>query len=629
PDGREAWVYSPLVDRELPPDTLFVITAARANIRRGPTTSEALLGSVAKGTTLPASLIRDKWVRVTWAGKQAWIHADLGTLKRLDPSDLEVGDVPRSAEVIAATPIRADASGSAAAMATLKKGTILKYLNAKGGWVQVQWNGKTGWIQSAGVKVYNQVPFVRSVNYTITQNEWAITRYPIGRVKGSYVNLRSGPGTGYKKLGQLAGGRYFKILESRGGWYHVLTDKGEQGWVSAALALISYDPAVRAVSLKAESPQRKQLVIEGKFGTPIVRQVNDGTSLAVWFQNQGSGEARVDVNTFDLGRLSMNDNGIRLDFLEKTSVRVVQAVAGRVVVLVETSVTGVTVKKNGERELVVVETLGYSEPQVRGAADGKGLEVVIPGAVLAGTPSGSGRLVQEVKAAPSAQGVVVSVKAQAWWRHIARRTAGGFAVEFLEPGLKNKTIVIDPGHGGTDPGAIGPGGLQEKVPNLKISVALKSLLEKAGARVVMTRTDDSSPSAANGKPENSHADDLSLRVAMAASSGADLFLSIHNNANNDRSKSGSTVYYAASSLNAEPSRVLSEALQSQLVAALERTDNGVRKAEHFVSRMSPVPAAIAEVVYISNPEEESLLRSSDFCKRAATALFNGLKKYYS
>ncbi|MGE5541749.1 MAG: SH3 domain-containing protein [Bacillota bacterium] len=629
PGGGEAWVYSPLVDREYDPNTLFTVTVQKANVRSGPSTSNALLGSVTRGTSLPALGSRGKWVKVSWQGKEAWISGDLGTIRTLDLADLDTGAVPRGAEAIRGVTLRSSRSTSASAVVTVKAGTTLKYLDSWEGWASVSWNGKTGWVEGKDIKVYNQGPFVQSVNYTIGGSEWAVTRHNIGRVKGSYVNLRSGPGTGYKKTGTLPGGRQFKVLETRSGWYRVSTEKGESGWISASLATIVYTPQVRSVSVKAESPQRKNVVIQGSFGSPVVKVVNDGKTLAAWFQNPGSGAAKVDINTFDLGGFSVNDNGMRLDLVEKANIRVTQAVPGKITVVIETSVTGVTLRKDGKRETVSVSTLGYAEPSLRARADGKGVDLVIPGAVLDGKTTGSGTLVRSVRTSADAQGVTVTVEAPSWKRHVAKRRAGSFTVEFLESGLKGKTIVLDPGHGGRDPGAIGQRGLYEKEPNLKIALALKPLLEKAGAKVVLTRSDDSTPSVASSEPGGDHYGDLASRVAMVESSGADLFLSIHNNANNDRSKSGSTMFYASSSLNAAASRALSEALQSELVRVLGRVDNGVRTAEHFVSRTCPVPAAIAEVVFISNAEEESLLKRNDFCRDAATALYNRLKKYYS
>ncbi len=628
PDGGEAWIYSQLVDREFGPNTLFVVTVSKANLRKGPSTSEALLGSVTKGTSLPALGVRGKWVRVSWSGREVWISGDLGAIKTLDIADLDVGEVPRGAEAVRTAVLRNSRASWSSAVATVKAGTALKYLGSSEGWVQVSWNGKTGWVEGKNIKLYNHVPFAKSVNYTITENEWSVAGQTIYKVKGSFVNLRSGPGTNHKKIGTLPGGRQFKVLETKAGWYRLVTEKGETGWITSSLASVAYSPQVRLVSVKAESPHRKQVVVEGSFGQPVVKAVNGGKTIAAWFQNPGSSAARVDVNTFDIGGLSVNDNGMRLDLSEKANVRVTQAAPGRITVSIETCVTGVSIRKDGNRETVCVATIGYAEPSIKARQDNPGIDLIMTGAILDGKCAGSGSMVRGARASGNAQGVTVSIDAPDWKRHIVYRGEEGFIIEFLEPGLQGKTIVLDPGHGGRDPGAIGPQGLYEKQPNLKIALALKPLLEKAGAKVVLTRSDDSTPSVPSGDPNGDHYGDLASRVAMAELSKADLFLSIHNNANTDRSKSGSTMYYASSSPNALAARAFSEAVQAELGKSLGRVDNGVRTAEHFVSRTCHVPAAISEVVFISNPEEEALLMRDDFCREAARALFNGLKKYY-
>ncbi|NPV71833.1 MAG: SH3 domain-containing protein [Firmicutes bacterium] len=634
PSGKDGWVWSPLVDSEMADDTtFFVVTVDRANVRKGPATSEALLGSVSRGATLRATAQRGKWVKVAWESGYAWIYAPLGQLKTLDPADLLVGKVERTVYVNRAnTPVRSWPGSTANVIARLGAGATAKYAGSESGWVQVQWSGKSGWVEGKDVRVNNAAPFLKSVNYDITDDEWSIRPSMFGKVKGTFVNLRNGPGTNHKQIGRLKGGQVFKILGSQSGWYQITTDTGQTGWISSSLAQVTYTPVIRRVSLRASSAYRKDLVIEGSFGSPLVRQVEGGKTLAVWAQNKGGSPSKLDLNAFELGTISLNENGVRVDFTEKPSLKVVESKPGRVVVSLETTVTGVTVEKKAGRDVVSVSTLGYVDPSLRPRDGGAGIDLVIPGAALTGQPgAGSrGQFIKAVRAGRNDNGVSISLDVASWKRHIARRSPNLFTVEFLEPGLAGKTLVLDPGHGGRDPGAIGQRGLYEKVPNLKIALALKAMLEREGAKVVMTRSDDSGAEPPQGEQgENGHAGDLSARVARVADSGADLFLSIHNNANVDRSKSGSTLYYAASTLNAEASRTVADALQSELVRVLGRADNGVRRAEFYVARTCPVPSVVAEVVFISNAEEESLLQSDEFCRRAASALLAGLKKYYS
>ncbi|MDD5098008.1 MAG: N-acetylmuramoyl-L-alanine amidase, partial [Candidatus Omnitrophica bacterium] len=102
--------------------------------------------------------------------------------------------------------------------------------------------------------------------------------------------------------------------------------------------------------------------------------------------------------------------------------------------------------------------------------------------------------------------------------------------------IKLRKVVIDAGHGGNDPGAIGRGGLREKDVNLDVAKRLSVLLQEAGVQTVLSRPSD------RFVP-------LSIRVDLANKSGADLFISIHSNANPSRSLSGFEVYYVATSVS--------------------------------------------------------------------------------
>lgn len=186
-----------------------------------------------------------------------------------------------------------------------------------------------------------------------------------------------------------------------------------------------------------------------------------------------------------------------------------------------------------------------------------------------------------------------------------------------------RIIAVDPGHGGSDPGAIGPTGLKEKVPNLAIALHLRQLLEAEGVKVVMTRDGDYDVS-------------LSDRVTKARGAGAELFVSIHNNAFGDPGPNGTETYYYNNKVGGAPgspyvatSQAIASYVQKAVVSSISRFDRGVHSANFYVLRQSPMPAVLIEGVFISNPEEESLLKDVYFQQRLAQGIFNGLRAYYS
>ncbi|NLL51441.1 MAG: SH3 domain-containing protein [Peptococcaceae bacterium] len=194
----------------------------------------------------------------------------------------------------------------------------------------------------------------------------------------------------------------------------------------------------------------------------------------------------------------------------------------------------------------------------------------------------------------------------------------------ISPGiLQGKKILIDPGHGGPDPGAIGKQKTYEKFNNLAIALFLRDILTEAGATVSMTRDSDVSVA-----PVYTQTADLQARVALANSIKPDLFISIHNNAMTNRDTKGTSTFYSLENSQKNHSALLAQALQNKLVDTLNTADKGVRTANFYVLKHTKVPAALVEVAYISNPYEEARLKNPIFQKNVATAIFHGVIQYY-
>ncbi len=218
------------------------------------------------------------------------------------------------------------------------------------------------------------------------------------------------------------------------------------------------------------------------------------------------------------------------------------------------------------------------------------------------------------------------------------------------------TIVIDPGHGGHDTGALGPSGLQEKELTLDIARRVAAVLqEELGMRVILTRAKDQFIG-------------LRERTTLANRERADLFLSIHVNAAPDGSATGTETYFLSneatdgaarraaeyenrllgtdggakggspdvlrsilwdlsqSDFQQESSRV-AEALQNNLDRALRRPSRGVKQAPFYVLGGAAMPAVLVEIGFISNPQEEQRLRDDGYRDRIARALVAGVAAY--
>lgn len=184
--------------------------------------------------------------------------------------------------------------------------------------------------------------------------------------------------------------------------------------------------------------------------------------------------------------------------------------------------------------------------------------------------------------------------------------------------LKGKVIVVDPGHGGSDAGAIGPNNVLEKNVTLAIARDLRQLLSDGGATVIMTRTSD------NDVTDEAilDIDELQARVDIANQANADLFISIHTDSF-DKHETGTTTYFCPGS-----SDDLARLVQDSMVSQLKLYDRGAQPNDFYVLKNTNMPAILTEAAFISNPKEEKLLANRNFNKKVAIGIYNGIKKYF-
>ena len=190
--------------------------------------------------------------------------------------------------------------------------------------------------------------------------------------------------------------------------------------------------------------------------------------------------------------------------------------------------------------------------------------------------------------------------------------------------LSGKTIVIDPGHGGNDSGAIGPTGVMEKTVTLKVALELRRLLEAEGATVVMTRESDTTVSEKGAAA--SDIEELGARCAVANRIGADIFISIHADSFTRPEARGTTGYYY--SRGSGRGQRLADCIRRNLVEQLGTPSRGTQPCNFYVVRHTDMPATLIELGFISNREEEQLLNSSEGVQRAAQGILDGIEDYF-
>ncbi|MDZ8082048.1 MAG: N-acetylmuramoyl-L-alanine amidase [Nostoc sp. DcaGUA01] len=171
-------------------------------------------------------------------------------------------------------------------------------------------------------------------------------------------------------------------------------------------------------------------------------------------------------------------------------------------------------------------------------------------------------------------------------------------------------VLIDPGHGGKDPGAVGLGGVREKDIILPIGKKIAQILQQNGVQVVMTRDSD-------------YFVTLPGRVQLAERANADVFVSIHANAiGPGRSDvSGLETYYYDSGLG------LARIVHNSILQSINVRDRGVRRARFYVLRKSSMPSILVETGYLTGREDNAKLRSSAYQNQMAEAIARGILQY--
>lgn len=189
-----------------------------------------------------------------------------------------------------------------------------------------------------------------------------------------------------------------------------------------------------------------------------------------------------------------------------------------------------------------------------------------------------------------------------------------------------KTVVLDSGHGGIDPGKESANGILEKDINLAIALKLKKLLEDAGIHVVMTRTDDAG--LYQESDSNKKVADMKKRCAIIDECKADIVVSIHQNSYQSAAVSGAQVFYYKHSAEGKK---LAQILQASFKENLDPDNKRVEKADstYYMLIHTSAPTVIAECGFLSNPQEAALLNSEEYQQKVAQALYNGIIKYFT
>lgn len=410
------------------------------------------------------------------------------------------------------------------------------------------------------------------------------------------VNVRSGPGTTYSRLATIHPPHKITVLERKDGWCRVNYGGTQDGWIADFLV-----PLSSRFTAPATVPGLR-LFFPGMVRDQAVEwqpAASSHVAAAAWEDGPAGTTLIMQLKRTVSYRLEQNEQGQQLTF-------------GNLV-----SKLALTSNASGAR--LGIDLDGSAKATVRYSAEELKAVITIPNAALAaGVPTsiaGDKTLIASVTAGQAGTDVRIEVLLTRQLAYHLSSTNGDAAweVTFSSPTLMGKVIAIDPGHGATDPGALGTRGWHEKDFTHDIAYRLRDLLKQAGATVVMTREISSPPIYAVD------------RSALINAAGADAFVSIHINSYKTNVRGLETYYYPR--LDNER---FARLVHGELVNELGWPSRGViPNTQYIMVKNTMTTGVLAEIGYISNPEEEAELLKPEVRQRIAEALFRAFSRYFS
>ena len=190
--------------------------------------------------------------------------------------------------------------------------------------------------------------------------------------------------------------------------------------------------------------------------------------------------------------------------------------------------------------------------------------------------------------------------------------------------MQKYCVVVDAGHGGSDPGKVGTNGALEKDINLAIAKRLAVLLEQSDVKVVMTREDDNSLN--DSDADSKKVQDMKRRIALMEETDPDLVVSIHQNSYPTSDVKGAQVFYYTASADGKQ---LADIIQNRMIQGLDPQNHRMAKANdsYYLLKKTTKPTVIVECGFLSNPEEAELLCDKHYQERVAWQVHMGVIQY--
>jgi N-acetylmuramoyl-L-alanine amidase len=551
-----------------------LISSDTVNVREGPSLSYPLIKQVNKGEKYNIIKEKEDWTQIELSyGKTGWVANWLttkeGTKSPVPSTDDEVSSGIANTDQLR---VRSGPGTSFRIIGFLQKGQAVTILDQNENWLKVSAAFGEGWVS-------NQYIDSVTSQETNTQANNGSGQTTKGVVTGDILNVRTKPSANGGLLGKLSKGSNVTVYSTQNNWYEIQYSN-QMAWVSADYVTLQGN-----TQNDSSSTDSKKVI---------------GTVTASTLSVRSSSSLNADViGTVSMGQkfsiLAEDNNWVKIEY--------------------KPGKYGWTAGWYLEKD----SSASSSDQKIKNST----ITILQDGSNIRKQPSLTSDVIERAKAGETFD---VSKLENNWYEIKLKNGSVGYIAGWVvsvngtsspiekagaENYLKNKTIVIDPGHGGEDNGTTGYNGTHEKDLTLRTAKLLYDKLSAAGANVYLTRSNDTYIS-------------LPLRVSYAESLHADAFVSIHYDSNSDNSSvRGSTGYYYH-----DYQKALADEVYSSTINQTGLKNRGIRFGDFHVLRENSQKATLLELGYLSNPTEEMTLNSGQFQENAATGIYNGLARFF-
>ena len=570
-DGNKGYVHNGYIKSLQPSFKSQWMTpnVAALNVRQGPSLDEKVLGTLKTGDKVFITSVDDGWGSFSEDGNTKYTYFSYLEASSKPDELIDIAKKEKSGEITATKlNIRKQPTTDSEIVGKYSEGDKVNFK---------KYNDTWGEVINDGSKAYIHLSYVEEIEEE--QQETVVPEEPIhtkGLITATVLNVREGPSSETRVLGQFKNQDEVILLSKSGDWYEVIFE-GETSYIHG-----NYVDVIQSDDSKDIIEDTPEVTLAYVTATLLNVREEPTTSSDVVGQLKKSEEVGVIKIESGWARIEYGDKEafISADYISSDQIEETESVNWKYIV----TSYGLNVRTSPSSSSEIVglvsrgdelQVISYLDDWTKISFEGRTAYV-------------SSRYIEKIE-----QGVVTNSI------------------------LEGKKIIIDAGHGGYDRGA-GANGLVEKTINLDVAKRVKKNLEDMGADIILTRDTDEFIS-------------LSKRTDISNSSSADIFVSIHANSSSTSLAHGiETFYYPNSADQREiDSKNLSQLIQMALLEETHLSNRGTKGANFQVIKYNTLPSTLVEIGFLTNPYEANRLSQSSFRGNLAKGISDGIKEYFT